>query len=273
MAHLYIIAGHGAGDPGACGNGYQEAERVRALAQRIKDFGGDGVTLHPFADNAYASKAIDRLMIPKDWQICELHMDSASATARGGHVLIKPGFAPDDYDKALSSFISDMFPGRAETLRNQQLGNATRAAARGFGYRLLECCFISNAADVERFNACMDDLARGILGCFGIAAGDAPVQTPNPPAESAPAPSTGGFEGGTYRCTVNDLRVRAAPSLSGAVVASYDMGQTVVLDGWYTVADGWVWGRYTGASSGQKRYVAVCRATGKPESDDFLVKV
>lgn len=33
---LYIIAGHGAGDPGACANGYQEAERVRALAKRIK---------------------------------------------------------------------------------------------------------------------------------------------------------------------------------------------------------------------------------------------
>lgn len=35
MAHIFVIAGHGAGDPGACGNGYQEAERVRALAARI----------------------------------------------------------------------------------------------------------------------------------------------------------------------------------------------------------------------------------------------
>ncbi|MEG1246834.1 SH3 domain-containing protein, partial [Gordonibacter sp.] len=80
-------------------------------------------------------------------------------------------------------------------------------------------------------------------------------------------------DGGTYRCTVNDLRVRTSPSLSGAVVASYDKGQTVALDNWYAVADGWVWGRYTGASSGQKRYVAVGKATGKPETDDFLVKV
>ena len=42
---LYIIAGHGAGDCGAVGNGFQEAERVRALAQKIKDFGGDAVEL------------------------------------------------------------------------------------------------------------------------------------------------------------------------------------------------------------------------------------
>ena len=32
MAHLFIIAGHGAGDSGAVGYGYTEAERVRALS-------------------------------------------------------------------------------------------------------------------------------------------------------------------------------------------------------------------------------------------------
>ena len=32
MVKLYVIAGHGAGDSGAVGNGYQEAERVRVLA-------------------------------------------------------------------------------------------------------------------------------------------------------------------------------------------------------------------------------------------------
>lgn len=44
MAKLFVIAGHGAGDPGACGNGYSEAERVRALAQRIKTLGGNNVS-------------------------------------------------------------------------------------------------------------------------------------------------------------------------------------------------------------------------------------
>ena len=35
MAKLYIICGHGNGDPGACANGYDEAERVRAIGKRI----------------------------------------------------------------------------------------------------------------------------------------------------------------------------------------------------------------------------------------------
>lgn len=45
MAHLFVIAGHGHGDSGAVGNGYTEAERVRALANRIGQLGGSNVTL------------------------------------------------------------------------------------------------------------------------------------------------------------------------------------------------------------------------------------
>lgn len=56
-------------------------------------------------------------------------------------------------------------------------------------------------------------------------------------------------------------------------MASYHKGQTVVLDSWYKSRDGYVWGRYTGATSGKLRYVAVGRATGKPEADDYLVRV
>lgn len=40
MAHLFLIAGHGAGDSGAVGYGYTEEERVRALARRIVAYGG-----------------------------------------------------------------------------------------------------------------------------------------------------------------------------------------------------------------------------------------
>ena len=65
MAHIFVIAGHGAGDPGAVGNGYQEAERVRALANRIKALGGDNVTLGDTSRNWYADKGISSLNIPK----------------------------------------------------------------------------------------------------------------------------------------------------------------------------------------------------------------
>lgn len=100
-----------------------------------------------------------------------------------------------------------------------------------------------------------------------------PTAKPAAPAAASTTERTGTGFGGKYRCTVSALNVRYAPSLKGSVVASYSKGQTVVLDDWYKIADGLVWGRYTGASSGKKRYVAVGKPTGGPAADDYLLKV
>lgn len=169
MTHIFVIAGHGAGDPGASGNGYTEAERVRALAAKIKAYGGDAVTVGDTSRNWYADNGISTLSISKSWQIIELHMDSASASARGGHVIINSGFEPDKYDTALAAFISGLLPGRAQTIvKRNDLANPKRAAAKGYPYRLLECGFISNTQDVKIFNEKTDEIAKGILNVFGI---------------------------------------------------------------------------------------------------------
>lgn len=182
MSKLFVICGHGAGDPGACGNGYQEAERVRALGKRIKELGGNNVMLGDVNRNYYADNGISSLTISKDYQIVELHMDSASATARGAHVIIKGGLNPDKYDTALAKFVSGMFPGRSVTIsKRSDLANPARAYAKGYGYRLIECGFISNAEDVKVFNGGIDKLAKGILECFGIG-----VQAASKPTASKP---------------------------------------------------------------------------------------
>lgn len=175
MARVFIIAGHGAGDPGAVGNGYQEAERVRALANRIKTLGGDSVMLGDTSRNWYADKGISSLTIPKDYQIVELHMDSnPSASPHGGHVIIYSGYSPDTYDTALANFIGSILPGRSSLIVGRSdLANPKRAANRGYGYRLVECGFITNAGDVDTFNSRMDELAAGILAAFGIGSANA----------------------------------------------------------------------------------------------------
>ena len=148
MAHLFLIAGHGAGDSGAVGYGYTEAERVRALARRIVAYGGSNVTLGDTNRNWYVDKGISSLKISKDWQILELHMDSNVSTAKGGHVIIKEGY--------------------------NHLANVNLAAAKGYSYRLLENGFITNQGDLNKFNSQIDELARGILKAFGISSA-APV--------------------------------------------------------------------------------------------------
>ena len=206
MSKLFIIPGHGAGDCGACGNGYQEAERVRALAQRIKDFGGDDVVLSDFGLNSYRSNIIGKGLVPKGYKILELHMDSSeNSSAKGGHVIINGKFKADEYDNALAKMISGMFPGRSQTIVGRtDLANVNRSASMGYNYRLMECGFISNAEDVQKFNSRIDELAKGILGCFNIDVKS--VKEEKPQQQPAPTPA---------RKTVDELAREVMAGLHG----------------------------------------------------------
>lgn len=166
---LWVCCGHGAGDSGAVGHGFTEAERVRALGTRIKELGGDGVVLMDQSRNWYADHGFDSISIPQGDAVVELHMDSGEAGAHGGHVIYNAGFSPDAYDRALADAISGIFPGRAEALKgNTDLRNCNVCASRGINYRLVEHGFISDAGDVATFNARIDEIARAYLTIFGI---------------------------------------------------------------------------------------------------------
>ena len=262
MNKLYVICGHGNGDSGDVGGGKNEADLVRKLAARMNAMGGDSVEVLDTSKNWYAQKLVNAALKKKVGRnpVIELHMDAANGKAKGGHVIIDADFSADKYDRALADYISKKFPGRADKLvKRNNLGNLNRAQAQGINYRLLECCFIDNRGDREKVIADMDEVPNKV----GIRS------LQSKPASSASASSR---FGGTYRCTVNKLNVRDKPSTSGKIVASYAKGETVVLDNTYTIADGYVWGTYIGAS-GKRRYIAVGKHTGKPESNDYLVKV
>ena len=195
---LFIICGHGAGDPGACAGGQTEAALVRKLAARIRDLGGSDVQIGDMSVNWYETNGIGKGQCPKGAMVLELHMDSAAPSARGGHVIIKDGFAADAFDKALASFIGEFFPGRASTIVSRSdLANPNRAAAAGVNYRLLECGFITNDGERAKFMSRMDDLARGILQAAGIGA-------------SAPdGPATPSTPGKLYRVQLGAFSVKA----------------------------------------------------------------
>lgn len=284
MAKLYVICGHGDGDPGAGGwlNGtyYCEADCVRSLGNRIKTFGGDEVILADTNRNAYYESGLLNWDIPDGIQVVELHMDAADCNARGGHILVKSGIGTDIYDEDLAYFISQFFPGRAQSLREVDwLQNANQAYMRGVSYRLVENGFISDPYDLEKFLNNVDEIAKGYLEIFGILKrnGDewsSAAQAPETPEveESESTSSDDDFHGGEYMVMVPALNVRDEPYLSGNVVATYSQGQTVNLDDWYVINDGYVWAKYT-AYSGATRYIAVGLHTGSPASDDYLIKV
>ena len=166
---LWVCCGHGAGDSGAVGGGYTEAERVRALGARIKALGGDSVVLMDTSKNWYASRGFDTVNIPRGDAVVELHMDSAGAGARGAHVIYNARYKPDAYDSALASKVAALFPGRANKLSaRSDLRNCNICANRGINYRLVENGFISDATDRNIFNSNIDTLAKIYLDVFGI---------------------------------------------------------------------------------------------------------
>lgn len=231
MAKLFIICGHGAGDPGACSGGYSEADLVRKLASRIKTLGGSDVQVGDTSVNWYASNYIGKGKCPKGVPVLELHMDSASASAKGGHVIIKAGFNADSYDNALAKFIGGMFPGRSKTIVGRSdLANPNRAANMGVNYRLLECCFISNDGDRTKFINNMDELARGILSAFGIKAGSG--------SSSSGGSSSGSGSGGsststsyTVKITTDVLNVRKGPGTNYGVATTVKRGEVYTIIG------------------------------------------
>ena len=169
MAKVFIICGHGDGDSGAVGNGYQEEERVRALAKIMKEKGGENVILGDINRNWYKEDLITKTDIPKDSKILELHMDAyGNPEAKGGHVIIMEGLQPDQWDKNIASLMEEIFPGRAVLINPRNLGNARRAEAKRYNYRLLECGFITNKRDIEFFNSNIEMIAERLLKCFDI---------------------------------------------------------------------------------------------------------
>ena len=96
-------------------------------------------------------------------------MDSGAESARGGHVIVQAGLGSDRYDRAIASEIARIFPGRAVTLVERgDLANPARAAARGYGYRLVENGFISNGTDRSIFNGKIAEIAKAYCRAFGI---------------------------------------------------------------------------------------------------------
>ena len=235
MPKLFVIPGHGAGDPGAGGNGYDEAERVRALATKIKQYGGDNVILADFSRNYYADNGISSLSLPSDTCIVELHMDSGPSSAKGGHVIIQAGVGgADSYDRKLEALMKKYFPGRANTIvERSDLANPARAAARGFNYRLVENGFISNAGDVATFNSKMDEIAKGYCEAFGIKVSDGlswPVQMYQSNGTKAQKWKMAKNADGTYTFTsaANGLclDVADAGKKSGTSVRAYKSNKT-----------------------------------------------
>lgn len=87
--------------------------------------------------------------------------------------------------------------------------------------------------------------------------------TESKPTETKPA-STSPFKGkGKYRCVVDAVNIRNGAGIDQTIVGAYHKNDTVILDDWKQNRNGFTWSRYTGSTSGKKRYIALGTSDGK----------
>ena len=173
---LFIFAGHGEGDPGACGNNYQEHERCVALCKKIVTLlESKGLSVHYGIQN-YKNNLVQGNTYRQKFGF-SIHLNSASAAAKGIEILVPLS------DKNLSietEIINEMvklgFTSRGLKSRDydgtwynrkdgvalsgsEYYGEISRAKAAGVSLGIIESCFISNLDDITRYNNNIDKIA------------------------------------------------------------------------------------------------------------------
>lgn len=269
-----LVAGHGYNDPGATGNGTNERDFIRKniidnVAKYLRQ-AGHTVTLYDkkqdmYQDTAYGYNRGDKKKYGLYWVknklkpdgVIEFHLDSASPSASGGHV-IKNAYAADSIDKGLQKALEETVGTiRGITTRNDLL-NANVAYDMNINYRLVELGFITSKKDMDYIKKNLQAFTKRIAGgIHGKAIGGT--------SAGSKKKTTWNWSG---RFTANTtIKVRKSPN--GMIV---DKGSWIKSGQWVdfvsvTKKSGYWWIKFrfpTNPKAGYF-YCAVCKITDKNE--------
>lgn len=179
MATHLIVYGHGAGDPGAVGNGENERDFNRKkLHIYLKKWADKSKDSFAFFDTSGSRDMFQETA--NGWgmysikssqykSVTEIHEDAASASATGGHVIVSSSFSADKEDLNLAQAIKKIVGwwggvsnSKGISYRNNLL-NLNVAAQRGITYRLMELGFITSKRDMDTIKRDLDKYAKEII--------------------------------------------------------------------------------------------------------------
>lgn len=182
MTKFLFIAGHGEYgqgnfDSGATGfikigeHKYYEQVIFPLMRKWVHDNDKNNLVL--FSDyDVYSKGNIVELAksYGSDTVVTELHYDSFSnSNARGGHVIIKNGFAPDKWDISFRDGIKNLigvrysYKGYQGINGRDDLLNCNLCAKGGVNYRLIELGFATNQDDAHIMMNKAEDIAKMFL--------------------------------------------------------------------------------------------------------------
>lgn len=286
---ILIASGHGYNDPGAVGNGTNERDFIRKyIAPNVQKYlkqaghtvdlyGGSKQDQNLYTDTAYGERIGDNKNYGMYWVhnqkydvVVELHLDAASASATGGHVIISNHWPADKIDKDINNCLkATVGTIRGVDPRNDLL-NANVAGRLGTNYRLVEMGFITNKKDMNYLKKNYDKFSKELAGAIngkpigGTSAGSKKAKQTKWNWKGRFTPNTA-------------INVRTSPSLKGEVVSNNVLSFTKVKTikfNFIVKADGYWWISYT--FKGKKYYSAICKITdkkGRIKSEEYWGKL
>ncbi|MDW3910627.1 N-acetylmuramoyl-L-alanine amidase [Staphylococcus saprophyticus] len=275
---ILIASGHGYSDGGAEGNGTNERDFIRKyIAPNVQKYlkqaghtvdlyGGSKQDQNLYTDTAYGERIGDNKNYGMYWVhnqkydvVVELHLDAASASATGGHVIISNHWPADKIDKDINNCLKTTVGTiRGIDPRNDLL-NANVAGRLGTNYRLVEMGFITNKKDMNYLKKNYDKFSKELAGAIngkpigGTSAGSKKAKQTKWNWKGRFTPNTA-------------IKARTSPSLKGEVVSNNVLSFTKVKTikfNFIVKADGYWWISYT--YKGKKYYSAICKITDKKE--------
>lgn len=170
--NILLIAGHGAGDVGAVGNGYQEANLTRELVGLIKTRLAKYATVNVYDTNrnAYYDAQNGTLRPSKHDYVFEVHFNAGGG--KGTEIYVTTAEAGTDVEAKVVSKLSKYFTNRG--VKRMNFSVITTLKNQGMSTALLETCFIDSASDVQTYQknkaGIADAIVAGIVEGFNLKA-------------------------------------------------------------------------------------------------------
>lgn len=179
---ILLIAGHGAGDPGACACGYKEADLTREVATtlqaKLKTYAD--VDLFDTSKNLYSYlKSGGKCNFANYNYVFEIHFNAAAGDTTGNgkttgtEILIHTTENGASVEETILNNIAALgFKNRGIKRRSDLRNMNVCKKTYGVSYALLEVCFIDDLDDVKLYQnkkvEVIDAITNGIASGFGF---------------------------------------------------------------------------------------------------------
>ena len=187
---ILLIAGHGAGDSGAVGNGYKEADLAREMLpplQRALSPYAE-VTIFDTSKNPYEYFKTHSFNFKNYDYVLELHFNAfkkeveSNGKIKGIEILVHPSEKGVGVENAiLNNIVALGFTNRGIKRRSDLQNMNICKGKQGVSYALIETCFIDDIDDMILYQSKKEDvingIANGIIEGFGLAKNEQNAKT------------------------------------------------------------------------------------------------